>query len=97
MADVVFYEYLIVEKVPTENIKFLDPALTGIMQWLPTYKKKCSELIVEICKCSSASDAEQSADSMSDIQGWARGLAPQVPARYRFEARNPDQRVLPAT
>lgn len=74
-------EILVVDEILSENIELLDRASMGIRQCLPTYEKRCSELIAEIGKCDSVSDAEQNFDSLFEIQGRLATLL----FKYRFD------------
>jgi hypothetical protein len=74
-------DFLVVDEVLSENIELLDRASTGIRQCLPAYEKRCSELIVEIGKCVSVSDAEQNFESLFEIQGRLATLL----FKYRFD------------
>lgn len=74
-------DFLVIDEILSENIELLDRASTGIRQCLPTYEKRCSELIAEISKCSSVSDAEQSFDALLEIQGRLATLL----FKYRFD------------
>lgn len=74
-------DFLVVDEVLSENIELLDRASTGIRQCLPAYEKRCSELIVEIGKCVSMSDAERYFESLFEIQGRLASLL----FRYRFD------------
>lgn len=74
-------DFLIVDEVLSENIELLERASTGIRQCLLIYEKKCSELIIEIGMCGSVLDAEQSFDSLFEIQGRLTTLL----FRYRFD------------
>lgn len=73
--------FLVIDEVLCENIELLDRASAGIRQCLSAYETRCSELIVEIGKCVSVSDAEQSFDSLLQIQGRLAALL----FKYRFD------------
>ncbi|MGY4751939.1 hypothetical protein ACVNHC_18940 [Pannonibacter sp. Q-1] len=74
-------DLLVIDEVLSENIELLDRALMGIRQCLPVYEKRCSELIFEISKCVSMSDAEQNFESLLEIQGRLATLL----FKYRFD------------
>lgn len=74
-------DFSVVDEILSENIELLDRASTGIRQCLPTYEKRCSELIAEIGKCDSASAAEQNFDFLFEIQGRLATLL----FKYRFD------------
>ena len=77
----ILMDFFIVEQIMTENIELLDRASTGIRQCLSAYEKRSSELIAEISKCGSVSDAEQNFDSLFEIQGRLATLL----FKYRFD------------
>ncbi|MDA3877675.1 MAG: hypothetical protein PF483_11380 [Halothiobacillus sp.] len=73
--------FSVVDEILSENIELFDRASTGIRQCLPIYEKRCSELIVEIGKCDSVSDAERNFDSLFEIQGRLATLL----FKYQFD------------
>lgn len=58
----------IIDEVLSENLELYDRAICGIRQCLPSYEKKCSELISEIAKCESINHANNRFDALLDIQ-----------------------------
>lgn len=74
-------DFAVVDKVLSENIERFDQATTGIRQCLPVYEKKCAELIAEISRCGSVSDADKNFDFLFEIQGRLATLL----FKYRFD------------
>lgn len=62
-------ELEIVDKVLIDSIGLLERAHSGIRQCLPHYEKRCYELIVEIGKCQTATEAQKEFDALYEIQG----------------------------
>lgn len=73
-------DFFVADKILSENVALLDRASTAIRQCLTIYEKRCSELIADIGKCSSVSEAEQNFESLLEIQGRLATLL----FRYRF-------------
>ena len=61
-------DFFVVEETLAENIERLDRAQANIRHCLPAYEQRCSELIGEIGKCDSVSEAETYFNSLLEIQ-----------------------------
>lgn len=64
----------VVNDVFSENLELYDRAINGIRQCLPSFEKRCSELILEISGCASAKDADHLFDALLEVQGILSGL-----------------------
>ena len=64
----------IVNDVFSENLELYDRAISGIRQCLPSFEKRCIEIISDISNCASSDEAQILFDDLLDIQGKLSGL-----------------------
>jgi hypothetical protein len=64
----------VVNDVLAENLELYDRAISGIRQCLPSFEKRCVEIISEISDCNSSDEAQGLFDDLLDVQGKLSGL-----------------------
>lgn len=59
----------IVDQILSENLDLYERAISGIRQCLPTYERRCAELIGDIAASRDLAGTDEKFDELFDIQG----------------------------